>query len=161
MPGRPAIRPIGPHEVDRYREVRLAALTDAPSAFTATLAEALALPAATWVDQVCSSVDGESVIVVADPGAPGLVGLAVGIPWGERARVVSVWVDPAWRGGGIARRMIEAVCAWAARSGYDHAQIETAVANPGPQRLYEDLGFRPVDEQPPAGCGVILVRPLP
>ena len=153
------VRRILPDEVDRYRELRLRALRDSPAAFTATWDDESRMPLEAWAARVDASVAGASVIVVADTGEE-LIGLAGGIPWEGRARVVSVWVAPAWRGRGLARRLIESVCEWAGGAGYTEAQIETALTNPGPQALYLQLGFVAVDEPPPPDCGTVLVRRL-
>jgi GNAT superfamily N-acetyltransferase len=155
----PVVRAIRPGEVERYRELRLRALRESPEAFTAKWDDESRLPSSEWAARVASSVAGATVVVVADAGDE-LVGLAVGIPWDGRARVVSVWVAPTWRGHGVAGRLIERVCGWAARAGYREAQIETAITNPGPQALYERLGFLPVDEAPPPECRAVLVRVL-
>ena len=157
--GSPVVRKIVPGEAERYRGLRLAALQESPASFTATWEEESALPSTAWAARADSSVTGTSVIVVADTGTE-LVGLAVGIPWEGRARVVSVWVAPEWRSRGVARRLIESVCDWAAASGFREAQIETTMTNPGPSALYERLGFTPVDETPPPDCGAVMVRSL-
>ena len=153
------VRDLLPDEVDRYRDLRLAALIDSPAAFTSTWEEESAMPQSAWVARVESSVGRGSALVVADPGEE-LVGLARSIPWGARARVISAWVAPGWRRHGLAQRLVENVCDWAATAGYPEAEIETAIGNSGPQKLYEELGFIPVDEQPPPDCGPVLVRPL-
>jgi GNAT superfamily N-acetyltransferase len=153
------VRTLLAGEVDRYRELRLMALLDSPNAFTATWAEESAMADSAWEARVELSLSGGSAIVVADTGRE-LVGLAGGIPWGTRARVVSVWVASAWRHRGLAQRLVERVCEWAAAGGYAEAQIETALGNSGPQSLYERLGFVPVDEEPPPHCGPVLVRQL-
>lgn len=154
-----AVRVISSDEAGRYRELRLGALMDSPTAFTASWEDESVMPDDEWTARIESSLAGATVIVVADTGEQ-LVGLAAGIPWGDRARVVSVWVAPAWRGRGVAGRLVDAVCEWAVTAGYGEAQIETAVGNPGPRALYERLGFNPVDEEPPPDCGPVLVRPL-
>ena len=155
----PVTRSIRADEVVPYRDLRLAALRESPTAFTATWEQESGMPMEEWAARVESSVSGKSVIVVAEVGDE-LVGLATGIPWGHRTRVVSVWVAPEVRRQGIAARLIEAVCAWARQTGYREAQIETASANPGPASLYQRLGFQPVDEEPPPDCGGVMVRPL-
>jgi len=153
------VRHLLPDEVDSYRDLRLAALLNSPTAFTATWDEENAMPDSSWAARVESSVEGRSAIVVADTGEE-LVGLAGGIPWGTRARVISVWVAPRWRRRGLAQRLVETVCDWAATAGYPEAQIETSIGNSGPQKLYQELGFAPVDEPPPPDCGPVLVRQL-
>jgi len=154
------VRNLLADEVDGYRDLRLRALLDSPAAFTATWDEESAMPESAWAARVESSVSGASAVVVADTGED-LVGLAGGIPWGTRARVISVWVAPDWRRRGLAQRLVEKVCDWAVAVGYTEAQIETAIGNSGPQRLYEELGFVPVVEEPPPDCGPVLVRRLP
>jgi len=155
-----SVRRLRPDEVKDYKAVRLAALADSPSAFTETLAQASMLADEVWAERVESHNAGATAIIVADDGAR-LVGLAAGIPFEGRARVVSVWVDPAFRGRGLAAALIEEVCAWAAGAGYAEIQIETAIGNSGPRRIYERLGFEPTDIPPPAGCDPVLVRHLP
>jgi RimJ/RimL family protein N-acetyltransferase len=115
------------------------------------------MPESDWRERVESSVAGQSAIVVADTGDE-LVGVASGIPWDRRARVVGVWVAPDWRGRGLAQLLIDQVCKWAAAAGYSEVQIETTIGNSGPQRLYERLGFVPSDDLPPPECGPVLVR---
>ena len=153
------VRDIRAAEAERYRDLRLQALRESPTAFTATWDEERAIRFEEWETRVASSVHGTSVIAVADSGDE-LVGLAVGIPWGGRARVVSVWVAPPWRRHGLAQHLIEHVCDWAARAGYREAQIETAMGNHGPRALYQRLGFAPVDEPAPPACEGVLVRSL-
>jgi GNAT superfamily N-acetyltransferase len=129
-----------------------------------------------WDERVRSSISGVTRLIVADAsgaggaggvaagggggGGGGLVGLAAGIPEDGRARVVAMWVDPRWRGQGLAAAIIEKVCDWAAAAGYAEIQIETVPGNDRARRLYERLGFRPTDLPKPPGCDTVLVRPL-
>jgi GNAT superfamily N-acetyltransferase len=159
VPAAPVVRTILGNEAARYRDLRLEALRESPTSFTATWDDERMLPREEWEARVASSVGGTSTVAVADSGDE-LVGLAVGIPWGGRVRVVSVWVAPRWRGQGLAARLIEHVCDWAAHAGYREAQIETAMGNPSPRALYQRLGFMPVDETPPPECEGVLVRSL-
>lgn len=153
------VRSLGASEVDRYRDLRLRSLLDSPEAFTATWQEESNMPEADWSRRVEDSLIGRSALAVADAGDD-LVGLAVGIAWGDRARVVGVWVAPDWRNHGLAQRLIEKVCEWAVETGYSEVQIETTLGNPGPQRLYERLGFVRSDEASPPELGPVLVRHL-
>jgi len=159
VPDDPVVRELFAAEVARYRDLRLEALLRDPTAFTATWDDEQQMPLSAWEARVASSAAGTSVIAVAE-AADELVGLAVGVPWNGRARVVSVWVEAPWRGRGLASRLIDHVCAWAARAGFAEAQIETAVGNPGPRALYERLRFLPTDEPPPPGAEHVLVRAL-
>jgi len=60
------VRTLLAGEVDRYRELRLVALLDSPTAFTATWAEENAMADSAWEARVELSLSGGSAIVVAD-----------------------------------------------------------------------------------------------
>jgi hypothetical protein len=62
-----------------YREIRLAALKDAPSAFASTWQEEAPLTAAQWMERAQRSEDGDTLtIVIAADDAGRWVGLAGG-----------------------------------------------------------------------------------
>jgi GNAT superfamily N-acetyltransferase len=58
----------------------------------------------------------------------------------------SLFVQPAFRGTGIARRLVRQGLAWARRSGAQQARLEMAIANRPARSLYESFGFRPREE---------------
>ncbi|MEV4318652.1 GNAT family N-acetyltransferase [Actinocrispum sp. NPDC049592] len=132
----------GPDDWSAYREIRLAALTDAPQAFASTLDRETALTETEWRQRLQNSAtffgyrDGK------------LLALAVGLPQPDgTAEIVSVWAHPSARGTGLARATIEAVLNWAA----DRPSVGLWVAedNPGAEKLYVTLGFRRTGEQQP------------
>jgi hypothetical protein len=77
------------------RDVRLAALTDAPEAFGTTLAQESGYPAGYWVTLVRTA----GIFVATSDGAP--VGLAAGVPRKPRRErgLAAMWVTPPWRTG--------------------------------------------------------------
>ena len=152
------IRPVAEGEAQALREVRLRALRDSPDAFTEPLVEAEAHPIGVYEERVAASVRGETLNLVAVDGTGRLVGLAGGIPWERRIRVVSVWVDPSARSGGVGAELVERIAVWSTQQGID-CQIEIAPGNDPALRLYRRLGFEPTDDEPPPGCDVVLVRP--
>jgi ribosomal protein S18 acetylase RimI-like enzyme len=54
-----------------------------------------------------------------------------------------VYVDPAARGAGLGRRLVEEAAARLIRLGAPRVLLMTAWANPGARRFFESLGFRP------------------
>lgn len=139
------------------RAVRLRALADAPAAFTEPYDVAAAIPEQEWERRVARSLAGEALQLVAVDDDGSFAGMATGIQWDGRARVVGVWVAPDHRGGGTGSALVEAIAVWAATAGVD-CQIEAAPGNDRARALYERLGFVAVDEVPPEGCDVVLVR---
>jgi len=59
------------------------------------------------------------------------------------AYVHSLFVEPAFRGAGIARRLVRHGLNWARRCGAQQARLEMACGNRGARRLYESFGFAP------------------
>lgn len=56
-------------------------------------------------------------------------------------------VDPAARGRGAGRRLLDALLAEAAAAGYERLELETFAALQSAARLYRGAGFRVVEEQ--------------
>src|SRR5687767_1541582 len=99
-----------------WREVRLAALRDAPYAFGSTLAE--------WTDQGDTQSRWRdrleavplNLVAIADGTA---VGQASGTPIREdgRVEVISMWVAPTSRGQGIGIALLDEIATWAREQG--------------------------------------------
>jgi GNAT superfamily N-acetyltransferase len=62
-----------------------------------------------------------------------------------------MYVDPPWRGRGIAQRLLETLFEWCARNGVAHLWLETNEAWHAAHHIYEKHGFTPVarDRLPP------------
>jgi hypothetical protein len=57
-----------------------------------------------------------------------------------------LWVEPNFRGLGLGRRLAEAAMQWASSAGYEAIYLDTVpAAMPEANRLYERLGFKPVE----------------
>ncbi|HEX4754484.1 MAG TPA: GNAT family N-acetyltransferase [Candidatus Dormibacteraeota bacterium] len=126
-----SVHRVGPEEWSLFREVRLAALEDAPSAFWTTAAVAGAMTEVEWRRRLA---DSACFVAVAD-GWP--VGLAAGIDEEPGvAELISMWVDPSWRGRGVADQLMTAVSGWAAGEGLARLQLWVAVGNDTAERLY-------------------------
>jgi GNAT superfamily N-acetyltransferase len=144
------VRRIEADEGPRLREVRLAALADAPDAFTATYAQESVLDDASWADRAAASASdqGERATFVLDDGRS-LLGLVTCLPLGAdpaRLDLVGMWVAPSARRHGGGRRLVEAVLDWAATTGASAVDLWVMRSNGGAQAFYERLGFTPTDD---------------
>ena len=124
------------------RDVRLAALADAPTAFGSTHAGALERPEAWWVEwcERSAATEGQSVVLAWDDTTP--VGMA-GVYRTEDGlwQVISMWVEPAARGRGIARTLLDAVVRFAREHGADEIVLGVTDGNDTARALYESFGF--------------------
>jgi GNAT superfamily N-acetyltransferase len=120
-----------------FREIRLAALTGAPEAFGSTLADTVRLAEVDWRRRLA----GRAQFVVRQAGRA--VGTVGGIVENGTPELISMWVDPDWRGRGVGDVLVSAVLSWARRAGYPVVRLWVTVDNPAAQRLYARHGFRP------------------
>jgi len=122
------LRRLAPDDWEAFREIRLAALTDAPDAFGSTLERELGFTEEDWRRRVSGPV-----YVVEDP-APVSVG-GIFDDAGTR-HIWGMWTDPAHRGLGHARRILDALIPPGAA-----AVLDVNVANAGARTAYERYGF--------------------
>ena len=144
------IRTVRRRDWREYRDIRLAALQDAPSAFASTWQEEAALTASQWMERAQRSEDGETLtIVVAADDADRWAGLAGGCRPGDRgadADLISMWVAPDCRGRKISPELVRAVLAWAESHRADRVGLWVNATNRPAISLYEKAGFRRTGE---------------
>jgi GNAT superfamily N-acetyltransferase len=121
-----------------WREIRLAALADAPDSFADTLAEAATLSEHDW-----RAMTRAGAIFIASAGLEP-VGVAAGVPRQSPAErgLGAMWVTPAWRGRGAAPMLAAAVIAWAGSEGAARLGLWVPTDNPRARAFYERQGFR-------------------
>lgn len=126
---------LGPDDWREFREVRLASLRDTPAAFGARHAD--------WVDATeerwRSRLTEVPFTVVARSGTRP-VGVVSGTESGEAVELISMWVEAAQRGTGLAGRLIAQVVAWAAAGGR-RTCLMVRDDNLGAIRAYTRAGF--------------------
>lgn len=151
------IRRVRSSEWEALRDVRLRALADAPDAFGTTHAEALARPEQWWREWAATSAESESQAMVLAWDGDDAVGIAGVFATEDVWQVISMWVDPRARGGGVGRALLDAVVAWA--RGQEHRTIRLSVTdgNDGARRLYERYGFRDTGITEPLRSNASLV----
>lgn len=139
------LRPVTADLVESYRAVRLRALAEAPLAFGSTFAVESRRTDDEWAARVARFDGARATCLLAWPeGSAEPCGMAGGLidePDGARAELVSMWVDPAHRGAGFGRALVEAITAWASARGAYALRLMVTLANAGAIRFYERLGF--------------------
>jgi GNAT superfamily N-acetyltransferase len=151
------IRTLGPDDWQTKRDLRLAALLDAPQAFLSTYADAAGRDEEQW--RAWPSGAQLFSAWAAPDQAVGLAG-ADRAPIAGLAYLFAMWVAPDARRQGVAGALIDAVCAWAAAQGLTGVLLEVAPGNEPAERAYLRYGFVPSDDPPSCPGGQCLRRDL-
>ena len=144
------VRRVRDDEWRALRELRLAALADAPDAFWTRYDEALERSDDEWREWTSLPCH----VAVEDGRLVGH-GRRVRRPEdGTRADVIAMFVAPEARRRGVGRALVEAQMRWAESGGLSGAsELMVNVENDGAIRLYESLGFRDTGERAPLRDG--------
>jgi ribosomal protein S18 acetylase RimI-like enzyme len=137
------LEPITTRNVPVFKDVRLRALQDTPSAFGSTYAREVQLTDAEWA-QRAALWNGEKGIgfLAMDAGAAcGLAGAFLDEAVAARAQLISMWMAPTHRQRGIGRLLVEEIVAWARRCGATALQLMVTSSNRPAMLFYERLGF--------------------
>ena len=145
---------VGGDDWPAWREIRLRALLDSPSAFGSTYAREIGFAESDWRRRL-EEPDAVSVLVLDDGRPVGMGGAYQDQPgW---LHVVAMWVDPVARGRGVAHLLLRALEGWAAERGLGlHLDVNTA--NAVARRFYERYGFVGTGETRPLREGAAEVK---
>ena len=97
------VRRVGPDDWEAWRDIRLRSLRDSPDAFGSTYEREAPFTEALWRERL---TQGPRVLVLED-GEP--VALGGGFPVDAGLMVFGMWTDPAHRGRGHARAILDVV----------------------------------------------------
>lgn len=139
------VRLLGGDDWQVWREIRLRALRESPSAFASTYAGEVTQPEGFWRDRL-GNPDAVSLLATED-GTP--VGMGGGYP--DRPgllHVVAMWVEPSSRGRGVGHALLRAIEGWADTRGLA-LHLDVNVANAAARRAYERYGFVGTGETEP------------
>ena len=136
-----------PGDWERLRDLRLRALLDAPEAFGSTHEDEAARTEEDW-RAFAAGWEGAArqAAFVAVDGAGRWIGLAVGVVQDadtSLANLYAMWVDPAVRGLGAGRLLVDTITAWAAGTGAERLELCVTEANDPAVHLYRTAGFEP------------------
>jgi predicted GNAT family acetyltransferase len=138
-------RRLTPDDWAVLRDVRLRALADSPDAFGSTLEREQDFDEKEWRRR---SV--RPVWVAEVDGRP--VGMAGAFSHDGTLQVWGMWTDPAHRGQGLARALLDALIGPAVSEGRS-VVLHVNIANPGARAFYEAYGFVATGELEPLRPG--------
>ncbi len=145
------IRPLLPGEWEMHKRLRLAALADAPYAFSTQLAEVATRPDAEWAAITAQRAgDPHGVTYFAfwenEPCA-----MAACVITELGAEMLAVWVAPAQRQLGVGRALVDYARAWALDHGADALVVGVYADNQAAVAFYARAGFQPTGVERFAG----------
>ena len=148
------IRRLQPEDAPAFRQLRLAALRDTPSAFTTSLSTEESMPAVQQLQRIagasCNAIWG------AFDSSEQLLGSAALLHQTmdkvrHKATIYAVYVAPDARGAGLSRQLVEAVIAHArAQPELTILQLSVTGSNAQAHQLYLRLGFIEYGREPHA-----------
>ncbi len=136
------VRRLRADEADRWRELRLRALKDAPEAFSTTYAEALARSDGAWSEITALFAAGNDRVMFVAEATERLIGCAGAFVEDGAPVVVSMWVEPDHRGRRVGAELLRAIAAWARQRDHSRLRLWVVSDNRAAIALYEREGFR-------------------
>lgn len=147
------IREATPADAAQFRELRLHALQDSPTAFGADYQNNLQQSLEYWVERLAIQPDeGAIFLAQQEQGWIAMTGIARGISPKTRhsATIWGVYVRPEWRGLHIAEKLINACFTWARARKIVRASLGVTTSNASAIRCYERCGFQITGTEPRA-----------
>ena len=111
-----------------------------------------------WTDLAETVRDGVALVAEQDGRAVGFLFCVLGDRGRRTAHVTDIYVRPEARSQGIGQALLAEVVEPARAAGLDHVSLEVLLRNTDARRLYERLGFVPVDMFMVAPLGALADR---
>ncbi|NLG22314.1 MAG: GNAT family N-acetyltransferase [Actinomycetales bacterium] len=142
-----SVRLLEEENWSEYRDVRLRALKESPEAFVASAEEEEGYEEDRWRGRMRRSrrllaEQGDTVVGVVSVGSHNVETPGSGELFG-------LWVDPALRGSGVARKLLEAAAAQARQDELKHLVYWVGTDNGRAVAFASSFGFRPTDNRRP------------
>lgn len=147
------IRSVNRGEYGLVRELRIAALRDAPGSFAESANEVAARSESYWIALTESLVDKHVMFLVEVDDKPR--GTVYGLIDKDReasGRVGGLWVDSAYRGRGLGRSLLNAVIQWARSKNFSAIRLWVPINFPAAKTLYLTAGFEFTDAVKTVEC---------
>ncbi len=143
MRGTIDIRAALPSDVTQYRELRLDALQDSPTAFSADYQVNLNQPMSFWEGRLSFDENGTLFFATHENNLIGMTGIRRGESPKTKhsAGIWGVYIRPEWRGLHIAKALIETCINWAKPRLVNIVKLGVTTTNTSAVRCYERCGF--------------------
>lgn len=137
------LEPITSRNVLLFRDVRLRALRDTPSAFGSTYASEAQLSDAEWLQRAerWNGERGIGFLAVDGTGGCGIAGSFLDEHDATKAHLISMWTAPTHRRQGVGTRLIAAIADWAREHGVQRLVLMVTSSNDQAVEFYRRLGF--------------------
>ncbi|MCF7760303.1 MAG: GNAT family N-acetyltransferase [Cephaloticoccus sp.] len=138
------IRPLLPADASAYRELRLLALQESPTAFGSSYEQESVQPPEFFAGRIANTVDR---LVLGAFGGDDLVGVVAfmrdsGVKTRHKGVIWGMYVHPDWRGKGIGRKlMLEILDRCEQMPDLRRVRLSVTGNNVAARKLYESLGF--------------------
>jgi ribosomal protein S18 acetylase RimI-like enzyme len=133
------IRSTTDEDWESLKEIRLASLIDAPTAFGLTQATAAAYTDAQWRDRAAGRTRAEYLLAFMDGEAAGMIGGFVSEAL--EFNLIGMWVKPAYRGTALAAGLVDSIKMRAAAQGHDRVVLDVSPENARAAAFYRKQGF--------------------
>ena len=139
-------------DVDQFRELRLFALKDSPTSFSADYNLVFGFPTSYWEDRLRPNIYGTMFFAENNSNLVGMMGIRKGeSPKTDHgAGIWGVFLRPEWRGLHIAEEMINLSCDWAKLREVQIVRLAVVSTNESAIRLYNRSGFTVYGTEPRA-----------
>ena len=146
------IREANLADVHQYRELRLNALLDSPTAFSADYQTNLNYPMSFWEGRLTFDQYGMTFFAEHNGNLIGMSGIRMGESPKTKhgAYVWGVYVRPEWRGLHVAEVLIKMCAGWAQQRGVVVLKLGVIANNESAIRCYQRCGFRTYGTEPRA-----------
>jgi len=147
------IRNATSSDVDSFRELRLEALKNHPTAFGADFEESAARPNEHWQERLKIDKDHEALFFAESEGQ--LIGMT-GIFRGSSKKshhdstIWGVYISPNWRGKHISESLVRSCLSWAKGQSVVIVKLAVVMTNQPAIRCYERCGFTIYGTEPKA-----------
>jgi ribosomal protein S18 acetylase RimI-like enzyme len=149
--GRVEIRPLHPDQWEVHKHLRLAALADAPYAFTTQLMDVLERTDREWMELTeRRAADPNGVTYFAyTEGEPCAMAACILSELGVEmlAEMLAVWVAPERRKVGVGQTLVDYACTWALEHGAGALIVGVYADNQEAVAFYRSVGFRLTGEE--------------
>jgi GNAT superfamily N-acetyltransferase len=138
-----SLEPITPRNAMVFKEIRLRALQDAPSAFSSNYAKEAQVSEGDWVQRAGQWSGPQSVAYLTLDKAIscGIAGAFLDHDDVMCAHRISMWVAPEHRRLGVGAALVNAIVEWARTQSVDRLELLVTSNNDDAIKFYQRLGF--------------------